>query len=107
MIYSFLKDWTNELSALFGAIIQFIIIGKNKKHKIKFFVFLILITMFTMFYITEPLVVYFKLEQPYAKAVYAMNALISLEILSIFINVFPKALKQKILDTIGVQNVND
>jgi len=107
MIINFIKDWTNELSALFGAIVQFLIVGKNKKHKIKFFIFLIISTLFTMFYITEPIVVYYKLSEPYDRVIYAFNGLLSLELISILLNVFPKALKQKILDTIGVQNVND
>ena len=98
------KDWINELSALFGALVQFIIVGKNKKKKFRFLVFLIISTIFTMFYITEPLVIYYKLSQPFIKVVYAFNGLISLELISILVVILPKAAKIKVLKTLGVED---
>ena len=99
------KNFINELSALFGALVQFLIVGRNKKGRLKFFIFLIIGTLFTMFYVTEPIVTYYKLSAPYDRVIYAFNGLLSLELISIIVNVFPKALKKKILDTIGVSDV--
>ena len=104
MLATFLKDWINELSALFGALVQFLIVGKNKKKRVRFFIFLIISTLFTMFYITEPLVVYYDLKAPYDRVIYAFNGLLSLELISIIVSTFPLALKKKILQTIGVED---
>ena len=104
IIVAYIKEWVNELSALFGALVQFLIVGKNKKKRLRFFIFLVIGTLFTMFYITEPLVAYYKLKAPYDRVIYAFNGLLSLELISIIVNVFPKAMKKKILDTIGVED---
>lgn len=101
---NFIKDWINELSALFGALVQFLIVGKNKKKRLRFFIFLIIATLFTMFYITEPLVAYYKLTAPYDRVIYAFNGLLSLELISIIVSTFPLALKNKILQIIGVED---
>ena len=100
-ITEYIKEWVNELSALFGALVQFLIVGKNKKKRVRFFLFLMIGTLFTMFYVTEPIVEYYNLEAPYDRVVFAFNGLLSLELISIIVNIFPKAIKKKILETIG------
>ncbi len=99
-------DFKDELSAVFGAVLEYMIVGKKASNKLALMIFIVVTTIFVLQYIIDPIIIYFKLSEPYTKVLYAFGGLFGIEIFSLIVTLFPKAIKHWVYKKIGVDDDN-
>jgi uncharacterized protein involved in response to NO len=101
-IKNFAKENIEVLGIILGSIIQYMLLYKRKRNKVKFLFTIAIFSIFTALFVVAPINEYFKLEHSrVGSSLYALSGLISLQIISFLTTILPNALKSKALDMIG------
>ena len=103
-ILDFYKDYKEFIGVFIGIVLQILMHKDVKDINIKFIATVIFGSVFVALYIVPPTLLYLGIKEEVVQlSITSISSFISIAILTIIVNIVPKAIKNSILKTIGLK----
>ena len=100
------NSWQSETALIFGMVLQFFL---SPVKNVKIFTAILLSSFFVAIYVIDPFIDVMRIETGtnMEKSLYAISSLLSMEILSLIINIVPKGVSMFLRKKLGLKDVSD
>ncbi len=104
-IIEFCNEWEQESAVVFGMVFQFFLL---KRKTWKMAITIMMSAFFIALYFIPVIIELFNLAKygNIAKMLYALSALLSIELLSLIITILPQAISLKFKKILGINNAS-